>query len=1298
MTRVRRTWNSSIVMALAASMAATTANGQIWEERANAGADAEELPQSAQIIVGQGPLRVIGGEIDNVDIDIDMFCLTITDPASFSATYTHAGGGAQFRPFALWLFDSTGRPVAHATDNVLPYVARIDGTHVPSAGRYYLAIAGPCWDPRDGANTPLFPPIGFGQTAGNPIAGPIASWAGSGCFDGGPYAIQLTGAEACTPPQVGGPDDPGPWWTYFNPEHFSQGYLFNLSVTIDPATGRPCLQLNNPVEAWPFVAAPASARGSLVRVAVEDLPQYSIREGDVLGEYWSRRLPNNANNSGADPSRTTVDPYGNIWITNRGDNVNNASGVATGSVLRVGLVLGGERVDSTGAPDANGDYLKGPFQYCTCEDRDRDELIKTSRGYPRVNGSATDYQNRILPWPSSSAANPLDDAEDECITAWTRVAGTGARFVALDPFNDIWVGGFDVPFPTSFEKLDGATATQSVPAESFTGPRGYGGFVDPNNRLWIANPYDRYRNSSGAWSGDVSWYDATTRTLGKVVDANEAYGIALNPENCHIWTHSRYTRNNSEILPSGILNAKYSIPNSSDIFGGGIAVLNGELWLAGLGNYIGRRNAGPGPMAEIRLDDPPFIGSGPWGVSVDRNGKVWTFNRFSNNLMRVDPNAGVNGAVDLTVSTGAGSTPYSYSDSTGRDHLTGSAPQGSWTFIHDSGKVGARWGTLDWTATGTPGTRVQTRVRASEGTLPTGAWTDVTAGVEFTGVTGRYLQVQVTLARPAECIGGGDICLFDLTICEAFECAAEIEEALCVRRSDGTYDLSLSLHLVNNTSIDATRVRITPVVGSSLGFTPHTIDVSIPSGQSGSVQTVVSGWSDVDEFCFYVTLLGADGEECCSTLVCHTHECECLQIPKATERVAWDSGDGIIDFIDLLNGWFWYSFSFDNLTDETIYHVYLDPPSGVTFEPSYIQFPGGIAPGGSSGTIQVFVKGAPLGQAVDFNISIHNEDLEHCCTRAWRFLAPTIDLFGDPGGGGFGDWTTIAVTNYNPSWGPSADITLSITNTTGEPAAFNWAAIPMPVGGRTTVDLPPDAINPPSGSTPMLPPGASWDVVFSVPGGLVPANQIAGVRAGIFEQATGAPLGIREAQILGVPEFEMDGYVTRALVRPVAQGVQLATIGQPMSTQFEIFNDGPQAETWLWRAHGSDYYVSLNGEGPGIFASGEVQLSPGESAIVEVVATLDQDPGTGVPVAVFSVKPEGFYPPHAYLASTSFRTNGSCRVDLAPPFGVLDLADIVAFITAFGAAEPLADLAPPFGVFDLADIVAFIDAFAAGCP
>ncbi|MBZ0171400.1 MAG: hypothetical protein K8E66_03380, partial [Phycisphaerales bacterium] len=58
----------------------------------------------------------------------------------------------------------------------------------------------------------------------------------------------------------------------------------------------------------------------------------------------------------------------------------------------------------------------------------------------------------------------------------------------------------------------------------------------------------------------------------------------------------------------------------------------------------------------------------------------------------------------------------------------------------------------------------------------------------------------------------------------------------------------------------------------------------------------------------------------------------------------------------------------------------------------------------------------------------------------------------------------------------------------------------------------------------------------------------------------------------------------------------------------------------------------------------------------------------------------------------------ACSVaDVATPFGVLDLADIGAFITGFIAGDPVADLAEPFGVLDLQDVHAFASSFVAGC-
>lgn len=60
---------------------------------------------------------------------------------------------------------------------------------------------------------------------------------------------------------------------------------------------------------------------------------------------------------------------------------------------------------------------------------------------------------------------------------------------------------------------------------------------------------------------------------------------------------------------------------------------------------------------------------------------------------------------------------------------------------------------------------------------------------------------------------------------------------------------------------------------------------------------------------------------------------------------------------------------------------------------------------------------------------------------------------------------------------------------------------------------------------------------------------------------------------------------------------------------------------------------------------------------------------------------------------------GGCNAaDLAEPFGVLDLADIQGFVSAFVAGDPAADIAAPEGVLDLADVQAFVVAFTGGCP
>ena len=96
------------------------------------------------------------------------------------------------------------------------------------------------------------------------------------------------------------------------------------------------------------------------------------------------------------------------------------------------------------------EYLKPPFLYTTCVDRNHDGLIHTSRG-----------AGDVRPWPNITDGNGgtdgiVQDAEDEAILVFQRVHGQQVRHVSVDADNNVWVGGYPF-FPDFFDKLDGNT-------------------------------------------------------------------------------------------------------------------------------------------------------------------------------------------------------------------------------------------------------------------------------------------------------------------------------------------------------------------------------------------------------------------------------------------------------------------------------------------------------------------------------------------------------------------------------------------------------------------------------------------------------------------------------------------------------------------------------------------------------------------------------------------------------------------------------------------------------------------------
>ena len=153
----------------------------------------------------------------------------------------------------------------------------------------------------------------------------------------------------------------------------------------------------------------------------------------------------------------------------------------------------------------------------------------------------------------------------------------------------------------------------------------------------------------------------------------------------------------------------------------------------------------------------------------------------------------------------------------------------------------------------------------------------------------------------------------------------------------------------------------------------------------------------------------------------------------------------------------------------------------------------------------------------------------------------------------------------------------------------------------------------------------------------------------------------------------------------------VVTLAPSSSTRIELGDDGA-SDTLEFRAP-----VTLGGSLELSIADGAAPALPAEYRVVwtevgpapaltgsydDVIFVTDGADGRSVTVT---------YEPDAVVVTLR------CTADFAEPFGVLDLADIVAFVTAFLGQDPSADLAEPFGTFDLSDLLEFAGAFGAGC-
>jgi hypothetical protein len=160
--------------------------------------DAGDLPATAQVPAGTGPLPAIHGSLTVQTDDADMFLIHIDDPACFTATTC----GGSLMDTALWLFDTNGIGISFNDDDPggCGLQSTLTGAFVPAPGDYYIAISGWDTDAADGAGLEIWldTPYGVERAPDGPGApGPIAMWLYDP-FEEGDYIIAMTCASYIT--------------------------------------------------------------------------------------------------------------------------------------------------------------------------------------------------------------------------------------------------------------------------------------------------------------------------------------------------------------------------------------------------------------------------------------------------------------------------------------------------------------------------------------------------------------------------------------------------------------------------------------------------------------------------------------------------------------------------------------------------------------------------------------------------------------------------------------------------------------------------------------------------------------------------------------------------------------------------------------------------------------------------------------------------------------------------------------------------------------------------------------------
>jgi len=408
----------------------------------------------------------------------------------------------------------------------------------------------------------------------------------------------------------------------------------------------------------------------------------------------------------SNPSRTSVDMYGDVWVACRG-----YTGQAPGGVAHI----------------AGSDIR--------CKDKDQDGALETSKdldGDGKIGGSEI-----------------LDKGKDECVLVITdpSAAGHEQKSLAVDKYNNPWVGDW---VDWKIRKLDPATG-QVVEEVDASPTKPYGLVVDGNGLIWI----------SGHKSCNVGKLDPVALTVQhfKAPDCSGIlYGIAVdwkgdiwaaNMEKAKVYHFHTDTQQFTQVPTDPALGYVRGVAASAD----GLIYVGHHTPTCAKGRSVSVIDASSDKVVNLLQTAATGV-TGPTGVALDYQGMVWAVNQCADSATKIDPETG-----EVLGTFPVGDGPYTYSDMTGYSLHTFASPEA--VYNHVLGSVASSDGTtwtvldIDMAALGTSALSVRVRAAATVTQLAVTKWSDyfgpfpplafpfdLKAAGPFVG---KYLEIELSL-------------------------------------------------------------------------------------------------------------------------------------------------------------------------------------------------------------------------------------------------------------------------------------------------------------------------------------------------------------------------------------------------------------------------------------------------------------------------------------------------------------------------------------------------------------------------